>query len=141
MNDRSRPKAAPESPAQATTSTVSDPALFGVSDDGRAVLPVETAEMARDRGLALVEDASGDWSRRVVDQAIRAAAQTLQTFSANDVRELLPAERSGLIGARFLAAAKRGEIVRIGYVPASHAAGHGRPIALWTAAPTTTAGA
>lgn len=115
-------------------------ALFGVRRTAYGVeIEHPTASLsvsptvARDRGVAVVEAASDDQGRAVVDQAIRVHAQSGRPFSVNDFRDLLPAERANLLGARVLAAAKRREIVRVGYEPATHAAGHGRPIALWQA--------
>lgn len=102
---------------------------------GVEITPVPTpASAARDRGVAVVETASDEQGRAVVDQAIRIHAQSRRPFSVNDFRDLVPAERPNLLGARILAAAKRGEIVRVGYEPATHAAGRGRPVAVWLAA-------
>lgn len=143
MNAERRPRSGGDGARADATNVdarIPDPALFSVSDDGRVVPNAETAQAARETGVALVEGASDDWARAVVDQAIRAAAESGRSFSANDLRDLLPAERSGLIGARFLAAAKAGRIIRVGYTPATHAAGHGRPVAVWAQAPTTAAG-
>lgn len=139
MNEERRPRrgAISESLAKATTESVNDGALFEVRRTayGAEITPAPTlASAARDRGVAIVEAASDDQGRAVLDQAIRLHAQSGRPFSANDFRDLLPAERANLLGARILAAAKRGEIVRVGYEPATHAAGHGRPVAVWLAA-------
>jgi hypothetical protein len=101
-------------------------------DQCAGVGPLALTRAERDRGMALAESARGaDWDRRVIDQAIRHLARTGREFSSNDVRGLLPAVRPALIGARFLAASKRGEIKRVGDVLADHKAGHARRVGLW----------
>jgi hypothetical protein len=90
------------------------------------------ARAARDRGMAAAEAGRGaDWDRKVIDRAIAHLAATRQEFSANEVRELLPVVSGALIGSRFMAAYRRGDIERIGDVFATHAEGHGRRISLW----------
>lgn len=95
-------------------------------------LPAETAAPTRDSGIARVEAASDDQDRAVIDQAIAVFAATGRPFSANQVRPVLPAIRSRrLIGARFLSAAKRGRIVRVGYVASTDPRTHSHPVAVW----------
>ncbi len=117
------------------STTVPDGALFGISPDGRAVLPVETPTQARDAGIAKVEAATDKQGRAVIDHNIHVVADTGRPFSVNDFRDRLPLERANLIGARILAAARRGEIHKVGYTTANHAAGHGRALALWQIGP------
>lgn len=85
----------------------------------------------RERGIGVVEQASDDQDRAVVDQAIREVGRMRGTVSANDIRPLLPNVRSSLVGARFLGLAKQGKLRKIGYIAATHAAGHGRMVAEW----------
>lgn len=92
------------------------------------------AREARDEGLARVEQAGDDWDRRRIDQAITHLASQGRPFSANDARPLVEGVRSALIGARFLAAAKRGQIVKLGYVTSTDPGTHSHPIAMWVAA-------
>lgn len=110
-------------------------ALFAVSRGEHSVGFVENPALARDAGIAVVEAASDDTDRAVIDQAITVLCERGGPFSINDVRPLLPAVRPSLVGARFLAASKRRDIHRVGYVPASHTAGHCRPVTLWAAGP------
>lgn len=86
---------------------------------------------ARDAGIAIVEAASDDQDRAVIDQAIRVIGEQRGHVSANDVRDLLPGVRPSLIGSRFLAASKRGELTEDGTVRATHAAGHARRLVRW----------
>lgn len=90
-----------------------------------------TGQLTLDEAIQRVEDSADAWDRHVIDQAIREVAARGVPFSSNDVRPLLPAVRSALIGARFLAARKRGEIRRIGYVPSTDPGTHSHPVALW----------
>lgn len=89
----------------------------------------------REQGVQRVEQSSGEWDRKVVDQAIKACAAKGRPFSANDCRELLPPGiRRNLIGARFLAASRAGVIRRVGDVASSDAGTHAHRIGLWEAA-------
>lgn len=88
----------------------------------------------RDAGQEQVTTASDAQDVAVVDQAILAVAARGRSFSANDVRPLLPVLRSrNLIGARFTALRKAKLIVRVkgSYVPSTDPGTHGHPIAVW----------
>jgi hypothetical protein len=96
------------------------------------LLPADADPAARrDRALAQVEATADGQDRAVVDQGIKAMVERGNPFSINDLRPLLPVVRKSIVGPRFLAAAKRGEIVRVGYVPSSEPSDHCRPVALW----------
>lgn len=89
---------------------------------------------ARDRSLQLVTDTSDEQDIAVVDQAILTVAAQGAIFTANDVRPLLPVLRSNnLVGARFQALKKAGEIQRVSgqYVPSTDPGTHGHPVAVW----------
>lgn len=95
-------------------------------------LDLFAALQARDEGMAAAESASrADHDRAIIDQAIRTIGTTHDTFSSNDIRNYLPDVAPPLIGARFLAAARRGDIERVGDTLASHKAGHARRISTW----------
>lgn len=85
----------------------------------------------RDSVLEMVEEAGDDWDRAVIDQGIEALNSRGVPWSANDLRPLLPGVRAALIGVRFLAAARRGEMARAGYVTSTDPGTHARPIVLW----------
>lgn len=92
-------------------------------------------EVERDLGLAVVEAGSDEWDRRVIDHLISDAADLGVPFSANLIRPFLPALRSNnLIGQRFLTAARRGLIRRVGYVQSDDPGTHAHPIAQWVKA-------
>jgi hypothetical protein len=92
----------------------------------------QAARDARDRGMIAAESRPGaDWDRAVIDRLIGHHAASGEPFSVNHIRPLLPAVAGPLIGARFRAAASRGEIELIGTVLASHEAGHCRRVGLW----------
>lgn len=87
--------------------------------------------MTRDEEMALVEAASDEMARAVVDQAITLYAASGRPFSANSLRDLLPDVRPALLGARFYAAARRGLIRRIGYEQSTLRSTRRHPIAVW----------
>src|SRR5262249_3543980 len=73
------------------------------------------ARAERDKGMAAAEASRhAVVDRALIDAAIRAEAATGQPFSANSIRSRLPGVAGSLVGARFLAAARRGQIERIG---------------------------
>jgi hypothetical protein len=86
----------------------------------------------RDEGMAATESRRGaDQDRLVIDRAIKHLADSGETFSANDVRRLLPVVAPQLIGSRFNAASRRGQIERVGSELADHGAGHARRLSTW----------
>src|SRR4051812_33270515 len=87
--------------------------------------------IARDTAVEAVEESADDQDRQVIDQAIRVLGRQRGHVSANDLREVLPQVRPALIGSRFLAAAKRGDLTEDGTIHANHLAGHGRRIVRW----------
>lgn len=101
---------------------------------------LEFGKALRDEGIARVTEASDEWERAVIDQAIRAVAARGRPFSANDVRPLLPAGvRPKLVGARFMAASRRKEIVKVGWTPSTDPGTHAHPVARWIATAADTA--
>lgn len=102
-----------------------------VSRHARDGWRLDPSVIARDEAIAVVEDAADDWSRKVIDQAIRSIGQTSGHVTSNDLRDVLPAVPPNLLGPRLLAAAKRGLLVEDGTVRATHVAGHARRIVNW----------
>lgn len=93
---------------------------------------IAAARAERDQGMAHAEDADeSGWEKSLIDQGIRAFAETGQPFSANDLRPLLPDVRSSLMGARFMAAAKAGRIRRVGLATSTKKNTHGKDVARW----------
>jgi hypothetical protein len=96
---------------------------------------LKAAAALRDRGIAQVTAAAPTSDRDAIDQAIRNVARRLHQFSANDVRPLLPAGvNPNLIGARFMALAKRKEIRKVDQVPSTDPGTHGKAVAVWESA-------
>lgn len=86
----------------------------------------------RDDGVWLAESAFGaGWDRDLIDAAILHLARTRPQLSANEVRDLLPAVRPPLMGARFLAAARAGWIEHAGTIHATSASRHANRMGLW----------
>ena len=99
------------------------------------VATITTALRARDHGMAIAETAlAAEQDRLVIDNAIAHFAALGDEFSANDVRRVLPAVSGALIGSRFLAASKRGQIERTGSTLADHEQGHARRVSTWVKA-------
>ena len=94
-----------------------------------------TATSLRDRGVARVgENTPGDWVSRF-DGVIITMASSGKEFSAEDVRLLAgDPPHCNAIGARFLAAVKRGWITRVGYKNATRNASHARALAVYRGA-------
>lgn len=87
----------------------------------------------RDQGIARAESAADPDDRARIDAAIREVAARGEPFSANDVRALVLDVTGPLMGARFLAAANAGHIVKVGYVQSTKASTHAHPVAQWRA--------
>ncbi len=83
----------------------------------------------REQAMSHVDD--NLWDRAVIDQAILFFAVSGERFSANQVRPLLPEVRRAAIGPRFMAAARRGQIVRVDWTPSSDPGTHCHQIAVW----------
>lgn len=99
---------------------------------------LDEARAQRDAGIAQAEAADLlGWDRSLIDQAIRVWADTGDPFSANELRDLLPDVRQSLIGARFMAASIRGQIVRVGQLNSTKASTHLKRIGLWIGAQAT----
>jgi hypothetical protein len=94
----------------------SQPELFG-NLASRTRADIAEAQRRRDEGVALADEATDDFWRNTVDQAIRHFAARGEPFSQNELRELLPEPNSPFaFGARFLKAARDGVIQPIGAV-------------------------
>ncbi|GAA1466294.1 hypothetical protein GCM10009603_50300 [Nocardiopsis exhalans] len=97
-----------------------------------ALMPSEAVEDGRRlRDAALARADEDPWDSAVIDQAIRFFASSGEAFSANDVRPLLPVVRRPAIGARFMAASRRGEIRRVDWTPSTDPGTHAHPIGVW----------
>ncbi|MGZ4597433.1 MAG: hypothetical protein ACXV3V_10950 [Actinomycetes bacterium] len=95
---------------------------------------LELGEALRDEGCAQVNANTAEAWREQVDAAIRSLAALGRPFTADDVRDLdgindPPSPNAW--GSRFLTAAKRGVIVRVGYLPSRRASVHAHPVAVW----------
>lgn len=87
----------------------------------------------RDQGIALTEQAADPRLILMVDDKIAELNASGRTWSANDLRDLLPVVAGPLVGARVRAAAMRKppEMVRVGYEPSTLRSTHAHPIAVW----------
>lgn len=118
---------------ESTDTMLAPPELTRAEVRGRIVAAV--AE--RDRGMewAQLADAErGGWYTALVDQAIAWMAQTGESFSANDIRELLPDDlpAQGLMGSRFAHARKNLGLIRwVGYATSTKKNTHAKPVGIW----------
>lgn len=96
-------------------------------------LTVAERHAADDRDLTLSEIASqSEWSQFLVEQAVLAFGRASDTFSANDLRAVLPELGHGFIGAAFNTFKGSGLIASTGrLVPSTSPATKGHGIHLW----------
>lgn len=75
------------------------------------------------------------WDR--VDDAILERAKTGKRFTSETIREDIgdPPDHPNAMGAHFHKAAKRGLILKVGFVTAKRAKLHAHPIAVWVGTP------
>ncbi|MER7151221.1 hypothetical protein [Streptomyces lydicus] len=90
------------------------------------------ASTDKDDQLADIVDRASNWDRFLVQQAIYAFGLTRDTFSANDLRDVLPELSHGFLGAAMNGLRQGGVIEHTRqYVPSTSPATHGHPIAVW----------
>jgi hypothetical protein len=102
--------------------------IFAAADDGR---------QRRDDGMRTAEHAAHPWVKVAVDGAIARRAASRVPFVSDDVRDDVPflSSHPNVLGARFNAAARRGEIVKTGaYRQSRNASRHGGVVAEWVGA-------
>jgi hypothetical protein len=95
-----------------------------------------TGAQLRDIGAAKVSDNTPDEWRNSVDGIIMAMASSGEEFTAEDVRDYAgdPPNHHNAMGARFLAAAKSGVIVRVGFANSRRKRSHAAVIAVYRGA-------
>lgn len=144
MNDRSRPKAAPESPATATTDIVDQGELLTVRrqaygsvvfDDPAPVSDETPGPVRRDVGHRRVAQAHGGEPWLGLAQAwIVAAAGRGRVFTAEDVRAAVGEPPSAnLLGVVLRRCRLRGVIRVVGVTYASRPEAHHRLLQQWGA--------
>jgi len=75
---------------------------------------------------------TSSWDRFIVEQAVFAFGLANDTFSANDLRSVLPDLAHGFLGAAMNALRASGVLEHTGrYVPSTSPATHGHPVAVW----------
>lgn len=92
-------------------------------------------------GMARADETSGTsaWKARW-DDAITQLARMGDPFTADDVREIAgPPGHPNAAGSRFLQAARRGVIHRVGFRNSSRDVLHSHPLSLWEGTDTATA--
>jgi hypothetical protein len=99
----------------------------------RRLTPAERLAAAdRDVLLADIVARTSSWDRFLVEQAVWHFGLANDTFSANDLRDLLPDLAHGHLGAAINALRTSGVIQHTRqYVPSTSPATHGHPIAVW----------
>jgi hypothetical protein len=97
----------------------------------RLTVAEQLAAEEKDFLLDRIADQS-DWSQFLVMQAALAFGQEHDTFSCNQLRDVLPELGHGFLGAAINALRQGGILQHTGkYVPSTSPATHGHPIALW----------
>lgn len=95
-----------------------------------------TPATLRDQGMAATEQAADPRLILMIDEQIASLNASGKTWSANDLRDLLPVVAGPLIGTRVRAAATRRpvEMEPVGYVASSLLSTHAHPIRVWRGA-------
>ncbi len=91
----------------------------------------------RDAGAQLADDASHPWWRAAAKEAIADLAASGRPFTSDDIHARVgaePSRRAGL-GALLLAAARRGEIVPVGFRQSERREAHARNVRVWQGTP------
>lgn len=98
----------------------------------RRLTPAERLASA-DKDLLLTDIADrSEWSQFLVEQAVFTFGLANDTFSANDLRDVLPELGHGFLGAAFNSLRQGGVITHTRhYVPSTSPATHGHPVAIW----------
>lgn len=99
----------------------------------RRLTPAERLAAAdKDSTLEQIIARNGDWDRFLVEQAVYAYGLANDTFSANDLRNVLPELGRGFIGAAINSLRTAGILEHTGQmVPSTSGPTHGHRIALW----------
>ncbi|MFK8844739.1 hypothetical protein [Streptomyces sp. Ac-502] len=86
----------------------------------------------RDARLTDIVARASSWDQFLVQQAVFAYGLANDTFSANDLREVLPELSHGFLGAAINGLRQGGVIEHTRqYVPSTSPATHGHPVAVW----------
>ena len=89
------------------------------------------AAAEKDLLLDRIADQS-EWSQFLVEQAVFVYGLENETFSCNQIRDVLPELGHGFLGAAINALRQSRVIEHTGtYVPSTSPATHGHPIAVW----------
>lgn len=98
----------------------------------RLSLAEQLAAIRRDETLADILAASA-WDRYVVMQAVLLYGHANDTFSCNDLRDLLPEQGRGFLGAAISGLRSAGIIRRagVGEVPSTLDSTHGHGLKVW----------
>ena len=122
MNDRSRPKAAPETPAKKSTASITaasaDAALFTTNE----------------HGALIAADAAQGWKRHVVEAAVCDAAARGETFGIDDIERDCGVPCDGnWVGGVLMRLHRSGVLKKAGYRPSTKRSRAGSIVTLWTA--------
>lgn len=100
-------------------------------------LTVAERHAAADRDLLLTDIAAqSSWDQFLVEQAVFAFGLANATFTANDLRDVLPEMGHGFLGAAINALRSGGVIEHTGNsVPSTSPATHGHRLAVWQLSP------
>ena len=130
MNGKGRPcEGRPETPAKKSAGKVYVPA----ADSGRIATLTALAGLLRDEGIARANEATDQWWGSCFDTAVEYLASTRIPFTADDVREMIPApDHPNRVGARFNAAYKAGRIAPVGYALSRSRSRHAGVLRLWS---------
>jgi len=103
-----------------------------VADSDRFGTLERLGRLLRDEGLATANDNGDFWWKSCADAAIEYLAATDVEFTADDLRDLVPApDHPARVGARFSAAMKAGLIRPTGYAISRSTTRHAGVLRTW----------
>ncbi|MEV7466199.1 hypothetical protein AB0O20_06740 [Streptomyces kronopolitis] len=99
----------------------------------RPLTPTERLAAAdKDSTLEQIVARTGDWDRFLVEQAVYAFGLANDSFSANDLRNVLPELAQGFLGAAINSLRTAGILEHTGQmVPSTSGPTHGHRISVW----------
>ena len=128
MNGRTRP----QGPGAETATTLSESNISRHTDNSRVATLEALSQLLRDEGIARANAAADHWWASCFDTAVGYFASTGVPFTADDVRELIPApDHPNRTGARFHAANRAGLIRPTGFALSRSRSRHAGVLRVW----------
>lgn len=130
MNGEGGPSAART--AHQTAAKRSTHRVAQTTDSGRVGTLEALSRLLRDEGIARANANCDEWWANCFDAAVGYLASTGVPFTADDVRDLIPAsDQPNRVGARFYAACRAGLIQPVGFTLSRSRSRHAGVLRTW----------